>query len=120
MGGGSAGSGAGARATQIQECFQCFVNSYVFNVAGKAIDTLPTPAQLNKSAVTSYALTDASLNECLDEITDAWIQEKQYVRIANILYKAYGSKFTGKVYFHRGSKFMNKLYANKSVYEIRS
>ena len=115
MGGGSAGSGAGARATQIQECFQCFVNSYVFNVAGKAIDTLLTPAQLNKSAVTSYALTDASLKECLDEINDAWIQEKQYVRIANILYKAYGSKFTGKVYFYRGSKFMNKLYANKSV-----
>ena len=115
MGGGSAGSGAGARATQIQECFQCFVNSYVFNVAGKAIDNLPTPAQLGKSAVTSYALTDASLKECLDEITDAWIQEKQYVRIANILYKAYGSKFTGKVYFHRGSKFMNKLYANKSA-----
>ena len=64
MGGGSAGSGAGARATQIQECFQCFVNSYVFNVAGKAIDTLLT-TQLNKSAVTSYALTDASLKNVL-------------------------------------------------------
>ena len=115
MGGGSSsGSGAGARATQIQECMQCYVNSYIFNVAKRALTTLPTPEQLKKPNVQQYVDADATIDECLAEITDAWINEKQYVRIANITYAAYKTSFSGKVYFHRGSRFMNKLYANKS------
>ena len=112
MGGGS-GSGAGARATEIQECMQCYVSSYQFNVAKKTLSVLPTPAQLKKSNVTSYVDASATIDECLEEITDAWIKEKQYVRIANILYDHAKNKFSGKVYFHRGSRFMNKIYGAK-------
>jgi hypothetical protein len=115
MGGGSSGSGAGARATQIQECMQCYVSSYQFNVAKKALKQLPSLADLKKSNVSTYVHADATIEECFDEITQAWIDEEQYIRISNILYNAYKSKFSGKVYFHRGSKFMSTLYANKSA-----
>ena len=112
MGGGS-GSGAGARATEIQECMQCYVSSYQFNVAKRTLTTLPTPAQLKNSNVTSYVDASASIDECLAEITDAWLQEKQYIRIANILYGHAKTTFSGKVYFHRGSRFMTKIYGAK-------
>ena len=114
MGGGT-GSGAGARATQIQECMQCYVCSYQFNVAKTTLKVLPSLADLKKSNVTSYVDADASIDECYKEITQAWIDEQQYIRISNIIYDAYRSKFSGKVYFHRGSKFMKNLYKEKSA-----
>ena len=112
MGGGS-GSGAGARATQIQECMQCYVSSYQFNVAKRKLDNLPSLAELKKSNVQAYVDADATVDECYAEMTDAWINENQYPRIANILYNHAKGRFKGKVYFHRGSNFMKKIYGAK-------
>ena len=119
FGGGSAGSGGGERATKIQESFQCYICSYVFNTKRGKIEVIPDDKELASSSCANYVHADASLKECLSEITDTWIEEKTYVRTANKLYEEYGSKFTGKVHFHRGSSFMQNLYeAKKKVHRL--
>jgi hypothetical protein len=44
-----------------------------------------------------------------------WIETDVYIKTANLLWKKFGTKVTGIVYFHRGSKFMDNIYKAKTA-----
>ena len=113
--GGGAGSGGGADDTKFTESGQCYFCSLAFNVIEKELTKADcTPENLEKAA--QYVDATISLEDFLEKGPVSWFEEDTYRRTANIIYKAYKSKFKPPVYCHRGSKFMDEVYnAKKAV-----
>lgn len=110
FGGGASGSGGGAQETAINESMQCYYCSLVFNIKRKKIDGA-SDKELSDAA--SWVYTDISLKDCLKKAPEAWIADQVYVKTANKLWEKYGSKVSGKTYWHRGSNVMKGIYALK-------
>ncbi len=123
--GGGKGSGGGAEETKVVESMQCFVNSYVFNTTGSvrrgpSLEKKP-PNNKELEATAKYCRTTHSLKHCLEKTPEDWFDKKVFCKTANKLYAVWGSKFKGKVMFHRagsgtgtGSAFMDNIYKAKS------
>ena len=107
--GGGAGSGGGADLTKFSESGQCYVCSLVFNVLKGPIETAEDWARIEEGK--EYCDTG---NITLMQIAEKLGKDEEWtvsmIRTANLLYKDYKTKFTGKVYFHRDSVFMKRIY----------
>ena len=107
--GGGAGSGGGADLTKFSESGQCYVCSLVFNVLKGPIETAEDWARIEEGA--EYCDTG---NIKLMEIAEKLGKDEEWtvsmIRVANLLYKDYKTKFKSPVYFHRDSVFMKRIY----------
>jgi hypothetical protein len=109
--GGGAGSGGGADLTKFSESGQCYVCSLVFNVLKRPIETAEDWSRLDDEDVVKYCDTgNIKLMEIAEKLGKDEVWTVSMIRVANLLYKDYKTKFKSPVYFHRNSVFMKRIY----------
>ena len=109
--GGGAGSGGGADLTKFSESGQCYVCSLVFNVLKRPIETAEDWSRLDDPDVVNYCDTGSiTLMQIAEKLGKDEEWTVSMMRVANLLYKDYKTKFKGNVYFHRDSVFMGRIY----------
>jgi hypothetical protein len=126
LGGGSSGSGGGAKDTEITESLQCYYTSVKYNGGADWKKLTDSPKGINKKILTDYAkycdTGKISLDRCLAAVKErksllSWVDTEPnvFIKTANGIYDStFGKKFKKRpVYFHRDSAFMKAVYLRR-------
>jgi hypothetical protein len=83
----------------------------VFNVLKRPIETAEDWSRLDDPDVVNYCDTGSiTLMQIAEKLGKDEEWTVSMMRVANLLYKDYKTKFKGNVYFHRDSVFMGRIY----------
>ena len=130
LGGGSSGSGGGAKDTEITESLQCYYTSVKYNGGSDWKKLTDSPQGINKKILADYAkycdTGKISLDQCLTAVKNkksllSWIDTvpNVFIKTADGIYDStFGKNFIskGKVYFHRDSAFMKAVYVRRKKF----